>query len=93
MTAAKQFYILYGSQTGNSECIAQKFHEHCVTLDLPSTCMHLNAAKSLTGSLASDALAMIVVCSTTGNGDCPENAEAWWRSVKLRSMVCIMDDV
>lgn len=29
---------------------------------------------------------VIIICSTTGNGDSPENSEQWWRSIKLRSV-------
>jgi sulfite reductase alpha subunit-like flavoprotein len=28
---------------------------------------------------------LVIVCSTTGNGDAPENCDGWWRSTKLRS--------
>jgi methionine synthase reductase len=28
---------------------------------------------------------MVIICSTTGNGDAPENADGWWRANKLRS--------
>jgi sulfite reductase alpha subunit-like flavoprotein len=52
-----------------------------------TVCMNLNAAKKI--SLKECAEAVIIVCSTTGNGDCPENADVWWRSVKVRSAVCI----
>jgi methionine synthase reductase len=85
MTAtSKRFYILYGSQTGNSESIAQKLHEMCQSRDLPCVCKNLNAVKG--EKLLEEALSVAIICSTTGNGDCPENAEAWWRSVKLRSL-------
>lgn len=46
-------------------------------------CLCLNDAKKM--PIKDDAKFLIVVCSTTGNGDAPENADAWWRSIKLRS--------
>lgn len=45
--------------------------------------MCLNDAKKL--PIKDDAKFLIVICSTTGNGDAPENADSWWRSIKLRS--------
>jgi len=35
--------------------------------------------------LKEEASCLLIVCSTTGNGDTPENATNWWRTVKLRS--------
>jgi len=50
---------------------------------LECSCLCLNDAKKI--SIKDDAKFLIVVCSTTGNGDAPENADSWWRSIKLRS--------
>lgn len=86
-TSSVQISVLYGSQTGNAESIAEALygalkasHGH-QSLTLST----LNAAKArhLNGSTH----IYIIVCSTTGNADPPENAEAWYRSVKLRSNV------
>jgi len=80
-------YVLYGSQTGNAEEVAKGFHAACEAAGLPAvagTCLTLNAAKKL--DLRSVARCIVVVCSTTGNGDPPENADAFWRSIKLRSV-------
>ena len=52
---------------------------------IDNKCLTLNAAKKL--SIKQLAKCLIVVCSTTGNADAPENADLWWRSVKLRSAV------
>ena len=80
----KKCYLLYGSQTGNAESISKDFSEllsekigdECV-------CKCLNDVKTV--DLKEIASIVLIVCSTTGNGDAPENAESWWRSVKLRS--------
>jgi len=91
--------VAYGSQTGNSEHIAKDIHEKILQLGkcasvgevfqqflgLPSKCLTLNSLKKT--DLKAECLFLTVVCSTTGNGDSPENAEQWWRSVKLRSAV------
>jgi sulfite reductase alpha subunit-like flavoprotein len=81
----KDIYILYGSQTGNSEDIAKDLEDKCRNAGIPVVCMTLNAAKKVT--LKDMAKFLVVVCSTTGNGDSPENADAWWRTTKLRSAV------
>lgn len=80
---ASDLYILYGSQTGNAEEIAKDLHSNCVELGLPCHLMTMNSAKEC--SLKDVAKCLVVVCSTTGNGDAPENADVFWRSVKLRS--------
>lgn len=79
--------MLYGSQTGNAESIAVELSERLTELGIQNKCDSLNSAKKI--PLKEQALALVIVCSTTGNGDAPENAEAWWRSVKLRSAVSI----
>ena len=81
----KDVLILYGSQTGNSEDIAKDLHEKCSKLKIGSVCKHLNSVKKV--ELKDIAKFVVIVCSTTGNGDTPENADAWWRSIKLRSAV------
>ena len=83
----KDVLILYGSQTGNSEDIAKDLHERCSKDNISSVCKNLNSVKKV--DLKEIAKFVVVVCSTTGNGDTPENAEAWWRSVKLRAAVSL----
>ena len=85
MTDSKELFILYGSQTGNSEFIAKELHAKCVESQIPSVCRTLNEVKSLV--LKELACAVVIICSTTGNADCPENADAWWRANKVRSLV------
>ena len=82
----REFYILYGSQTGNAESVAKDFSSKLTSKGIDNKCLTLNAAKKL--SIKQLAKCLIVVCSTTGNADAPENADLWWRSVKLRSAVC-----
>eukprot|EP01041_Mallomonas_annulata_P010187 gene10187-21232_t len=81
--AEKSIYILYGSQTGNSEDIAKDLNEKCKTKDYETKLATLNSVKK--ASFKEDAKAIIIVCSTTGNGDPPENADGFWRTIKNRS--------
>ena len=77
--------MLYGSQTGNAESIAKEMSEKLSAENIKNKCLALNMVKGQ--PLKEIASGLIVVCSTTGNGDCPENANDWWRTVKLRSAV------
>jgi sulfite reductase alpha subunit-like flavoprotein len=43
----KEFYILYGSQTGNAESIAKELHARLVDMGLPATCGTCNEAKGV----------------------------------------------
>ena len=80
-------YILYGSQTGNAEDIARDLASRCEEqLGLTNIlCDTLNSQKKTITEIKANAKMLVVVCSTTGNGDAPENAESFWRSTKLRS--------
>lgn len=87
---SRKIYVLYGSQTGNGESIAREVADKLVAnhKDVPFVSIQiytLNAAKDKGIDLAQSLL--LIICSTTGNGDSPENAENWWRTVKLRSAV------
>eukprot|EP00603_Paraphysomonas_imperforata_P009419 CAMPEP_0114430330 /NCGR_PEP_ID=MMETSP0103-20121206/9983_1 /TAXON_ID=37642 ORGANISM="Paraphysomonas imperforata, Strain PA2" /NCGR_SAMPLE_ID=MMETSP0103 /ASSEMBLY_ACC=CAM_ASM_000201 /LENGTH=124 /DNA_ID=CAMNT_0001599769 /DNA_START=198 /DNA_END=572 /DNA_ORIENTATION=- len=46
--------------------------------------MPLNEAVGI--NLKEQARAVIIVCSTTGNGDAPDNAEKFWRTIKKRAL-------
>lgn len=80
-------YILYGSQTGNAEDIARDLASRCEEqLGLSDVlCDTLNSQKKTITEIKAHAKMLVVICSTTGNGDAPENAESFWRSTKLRS--------
>ena len=78
-------YILYGSQTGNAESVAKDVAEKFTRDGIQNICTDLNSAKAI--NLKELALCLVIVCSTTGNGDAPENANEWWRAIKIRSLV------
>ena len=81
----REVYVLYGSQTGNAESIANEFYKKCEEKRIPSKFQTLNSIKKV--DMKDKASLLVVVISTTGNGDSPENSEAFWRSIKLRSCV------
>jgi len=86
-------YILYGSQTGNAEEIAKNIYDLFAENNIKSNYLPLNK------TINSDSFIflnteenivttnkIIVVCSTTGNGDAPENANHFWRKFKSQKL-------
>jgi methionine synthase reductase len=51
-----------------------------------SPSVRLNLFLSLFDSLLGSPSVLLTVCSTTGNGDSPENADSFWRAVKKRTL-------
>lgn len=77
--------ILYGSQQGNSKAIADEIYdrinaENKIILSLNDS-LHLFQDVSQLYNKT-----MIIITSTTGNGDIPINAEKWWRFIKNRKI-------
>lgn len=68
--------ILYASQTGNAEWIAKHIHEEALARGFTSTCHALD--EHAKANLSSNN-ALIIVASTTGDGDPPDNATKFWR--------------
>jgi sulfite reductase alpha subunit-like flavoprotein len=82
-------YILYGSQTGNAEEISKQLFTNLLEKGITCKYSSLNSTVESTGFSfleSTDIKSIIVVCSTTGNGDAPENANQFWRKIKNRSL-------
>ena len=95
---ALTIYVLFGSQTGNAEAIAKELtytikdkvytrHSDCSCLGEKA---HIVCSSLLNVTNHLDALKhadlVCIVCSTTGNGEPPENASKFWRTIKKRTM-------
>ena len=67
--------ILYGSQSGNSEALAAKFSKQASDYGLVGTVHDMDGfdLASLSGMSR-----VLIVCSTWGEGEQPDNAEALW---------------
>lgn len=74
--------ILYGSQYGNSEAIAKDIQETFESMNLEVTCQTLNSVKDMNFKDST----LIILCSTTGNGDSPDNAIEFWNKIKKRTL-------
>ncbi|KAG5178491.1 hypothetical protein JKP88DRAFT_269091 [Tribonema minus] len=81
---ARRLAVLYGSQTGNAKSIAETLHDEALKKDYESVLLPLNKYKNLTPSLEEGTVA-VIICSTTGNGDPPENSDRFWRFIKKRT--------
>lgn len=72
------FTIIYGSETGQSEAIAEQIYDASITLGLEPTISCANELKS--EDLHNTAVVFVV--SSTGDGDPPENFESFWSSLQ-----------
>ena len=85
-------YVLYGSQTGNAQEIAKSIYS--LLLDNGYPCKYLSLNESIENKKETflfldknkdSSSNLIIICSTTGNGDAPENATHFWRKIKNRN--------
>jgi sulfite reductase alpha subunit-like flavoprotein len=84
----ESIYVLYGSQTGNAQEIAKTIYH--ILVDNRYSCKYLSLNESIEKEtflfLDKDiSVNIIIVCSTTGNGDAPETANHFWRKLKNRN--------
>lgn len=94
METAPTIYILYGSQTGNAEEISSiLFHKCSEALTINVKYFTLNQFHNNVKEIERMANMIIIVCSTTGNGDAPDNACLFWRTIKKRSNPPLFKDV
>lgn len=78
-----KIYILYGSQNGNAEEIAKHIQCLCVLRSLETVCQTLNSVKDTDLNNCK----IVIICSTTGNGNVPDNAHSFWQKIKNRSLI------
>jgi len=92
MSKEGDIMVLYGSQTGNAEGMS---YELCDKLKLlTKRCVFrksLNewrddADKTSWEEVFGRTACIFIICSTTGNGDFPDNAERFWRYIKSRKL-------
>jgi methionine synthase reductase len=76
-------YILYGSQSGNCENISRILYDILNEKNEPIIYGTLNSILNQIDNINGT---MYIICSTFGNGDAPENASAFWRTIKNRKI-------
>ena len=82
-----KIHVCYGSMTGNAEAIAKDLRcelveEYGKNID----CVPLNEYSTTFRDWKEEQSVVLVVCSTTGNGEHPENASRFWRKIKRREL-------
>jgi sulfite reductase alpha subunit-like flavoprotein len=79
---APPLLVLFASETGNSEAIAKRIHDEAGKHGFASTLAVLNEWQKVGFEQAS---LVVVVTSTTGNGDPPRNGDKFFRFIKNRT--------
>jgi len=77
-------YIYYGSQSGTCEYLSFNLKstlEEKFKLDIICNCLN-----NFDFSIKNDENIVIIITSTNGNGDSPENAAKFWRHIKNRKL-------
>ncbi|XP_064103579.1 methionine synthase reductase-like [Macrobrachium nipponense] len=82
---AARFLILFASQTGNAKAIAENISEECEAKGLVHSisCTSENEKFSLETTDC-----VVFVGSTTGDGDPPDTARKFWRSINKKDKSC-----
>jgi sulfite reductase alpha subunit-like flavoprotein len=94
-TPHSPLYILYASATGNAEQIAKDLASQFLSNSLASPSVfpnviccpadHYTKHKSVWESTDGGPHGLLIVTSTTGNGDIPENGNRFWRYLKRKT--------
>jgi sulfite reductase alpha subunit-like flavoprotein len=84
MNNNNKLVILYGSQTGNSQDLAERIWRQAKSLGM--WCSLSSFDKYDLSCLNDKSIALLTVCSTTGQGDVPDNMLKFWRFIMRKSM-------
>jgi len=81
-TGDRTLNLLFGSQSGNSEELAAKFAKQATDYGLDATVHDMDGfdLASMTGMKR-----VLIICSTWGEGDMPDNAEELWQEANSDS--------
>eukprot|EP00037_Helgoeca_nana_P000003 m.19586 g.19586 ORF g.19586 m.19586 type:complete len:722 (-) comp10003_c0_seq2:192-2357(-) len=80
MTATTSFLLLYGSQTGNAEAIAKELKDEAAERKIGCRLMCMDELNDRSAKFEGENV-VVMVCSTTGTGDAPDNASKLLRRV------------
>lgn len=84
MSMKKKIFILYGSQTGNSQDIAERIWRRAKSYDLPSVVSSFDRFDL--NNLLENNIILVCVCSTTGQGDVPDNMLKFWKHIMKKNI-------
>ncbi|HDS0920923.1 TPA: bifunctional nitrate reductase/sulfite reductase flavoprotein subunit alpha [Pseudomonas putida] len=82
---APRHQVLWASQTGNGELLAERCAEHLrgAGLDVQLSCMDAVSPSQLQG-----AASVVLIASTFGDGDAPDSAAAFWQALQGEEGAC-----
>ena len=78
-----QFVILYGSQSGNAQDLAERTWRQAKLLNLNALLISMNDYDL--NRLGEDSL-IIFICSTTGQGDVADNMKQFWKAIMRKTL-------
>ena len=79
----QKLLILYGTQTGNSRGVAKELGAEAAAHGFEARVLGMEKWKEL--DFEQDKTPLVLVSSSTGNGDAPDNADKFYRFAKKRS--------
>ena len=84
MESVRKISILYGSQTGTAQAVAERVSREAKRLHFEVKLCSMDDYKPI-GDLIKQKL-VIFVCSTTGQGDEPENMQTFWKFLLRKTL-------
>lgn len=83
-----KLFILYGSQTGNAQDLAERIWRQAKYHAVPETTLYPMDQFEITEDLFAnpDETRFIFVCSTTGQGEVPDNMNNFWKIIMRKSI-------
>ncbi|KAK6196081.1 hypothetical protein SNE40_001376 [Patella caerulea] len=83
MTDERRFLVLYGSQTGTAQDVAERVNREAKRRHFSSKVMALDSFP--VGDLLKEQM-VVFVCATTGQGDPPDNMKLFWRFILRKNL-------
>ncbi|GIY84929.1 NADPH-dependent diflavin oxidoreductase 1 [Caerostris extrusa] len=83
MKSKRRVLILFGTQTGNAEDVADRIGRYVTRMHCKAQVININDFPVT--SLVHESLA-IFVCSTTGNGEFPDNMKSFWKFMLRKNL-------
>ena len=85
MLAAPRHQVLWASQTGNSEALAERCTERLrgAGLEVQLSCLEAVSPSQLQGAASA-----VLITSTFGDGDAPDSATAFWQALQGEQGAC-----
>ncbi|CAL1273527.1 unnamed protein product [Larinioides sclopetarius] len=83
MISNEKVLIVFGTQTGNSEDVADRIGRYLTRMHIKAQVIDLN--DYTVTNLVNESL-VIFVCSTTGNGEFPDNMKSFWKFLLRKNL-------